>query len=71
MKEVSFLTLEFICEGLSEDSCQLNINVQEQILAAILHGILDNPISIVETAFKALRDGMKFFSELFANQNNR
>lgn len=45
--------------------------MQEQILAAILNGILDNPSSVIEKAFKALRDGMKSFSELFHEQNNR
>ena len=67
VKEVSILTIGFICEQIKEFDCSLEEGQQETILTGILMAVKDAHPEIVETAFKALRDGMPAMSDVMKN----
>ena len=67
VKEVSILTIGFICEQIKEFNCSLEEGQQETILTGILMAVKDSHPDIVETAFKALRDGMPAMSDVMKN----
>ena len=71
VKEVSILTIGFICEQLKEFNFEFDEPLQETILTGILVGVKDSHPEIAETAFKALRDGMGSVSSIMKNVQYR
>lgn len=71
VKEVSTLTIGFICEQLKEFDFYFEEPLQETILTGILMGTKDSHPEIAETAFKALRDGLPAMSGIMKNPQYR
>lgn len=69
VKEVSILTVGFICEQLKEFEFYFEQHLQDTILTGILMGVKDSHPEIAETAFKALRDGLSAMSSSMKSQS--
>ena len=59
------MTIGFICEQIKEFNFNLEEKQQDLILTGILMALKNDHPEIVETAFKALRDGMQAISPIF------
>jgi hypothetical protein len=65
IKEVSILTLGFICEKLKEKkSFIFSHDLQRTILTGILLGLKETQKEIIDTSLLALRDGVSSMSDL-------
>jgi hypothetical protein len=71
VKEVSILTIGFICEQLKEYNFEFDEPLQETILSGILVGVKDTHGEIAKTAFIALRDGISSVTAIMKNQQYR
>ena len=72
IKEVSILTLGFICERLkTKKSFVFSLNLQELILSGILLGLKESQKSLIETALKGLLDGVSSMSDILNNPQYR
>jgi len=71
VKEVSILTIGFICEQLKEFNFEFDEALQETILTGILVGVKDTHSEIAKTAFIALRDGISSVTAIMKNPQYR
>lgn len=72
IKEVSILTLGFICERLKDKkSFVFNAHLQELVLTGILLGLKSTEKHIIETSLKALRDGLASMPDILNNPQYR
>lgn len=67
VKEVSILTIGFICEQLKEFNFYFEEPLQETILTGIFMGVKDPHPETSEIAFKALRDGLPAMTSIMKN----
>ena len=71
VKEVSILTIGFICEQLREFNFTFDDQMQQTIRTGTLLGVTDTHPDIAETAFKALRDGIAGVAGILKNAQYR
>lgn len=60
-----------MCEQIKDYNFVLEDSHQEAILVSILTGVRDTNLEIVETAFKALRDGLPAMNKIMQNPQFR
>jgi importin subunit beta-1 len=68
---VSILTIGFICQQLKDFNFYFEERLQEPIFTAIMLALKDGHPETVETAFRALRDGMSAFSSVLRHPQFR